>query len=111
MPRTPIDPGQAVRAFKLGVLSLEERAAVDLMFDATCQRIAEVAAGADLPLPDALRPDAAPHTQMYHVNMSGACHGVGWRWCGGRGRGRCVEGLISLGAELGLKGGAGLCAL
>ena len=26
---------------------------------------------ADLPLPDALRPDAVPHTKMYHVNLSG----------------------------------------
>lgn len=27
---------------------------------------------ADLPLPDALRPDAVPHTKMYHINLSGA---------------------------------------
>ncbi|PRW33729.1 arginine decarboxylase [Chlorella sorokiniana] len=61
---------EGVRAFKLGVLSLEERAQVDMMFDAACERIREVAREADLPLPDALRPDAVPHTKMYHVNLS-----------------------------------------
>ena len=45
------------------------------MFDAACERIREVARESDLPLPDALRPDAVPGTKMYHVNMSG-----GWRW-------------------------------
>ncbi|KAI3425248.1 hypothetical protein D9Q98_009016 [Chlorella vulgaris] len=61
---------EAVRAFKLGVLSLEERAQVDTMFDATCARIRQVAQANDLALPDALRPDAVPHSKMYHVNMS-----------------------------------------
>lgn len=31
----------------------------------------QVARDNDLPLPDALRPDAVPHTKMYHVNLSG----------------------------------------
>ena len=44
---------------------------VDMMFDAACERIRQVALAHDLPLPDALRPDAVPHTRMYHVNMSG----------------------------------------
>lgn len=41
-----------------------------MMFDAACERIREVAREADLPLPDALRPDAVPHTKMYHINLS-----------------------------------------
>ena len=42
------------------------------MYDATCQRIREVAEEARLPLPDALRPEAIPGPkQMYHVNLSG----------------------------------------
>jgi hypothetical protein len=45
------------------------------MFDAACERIREVACESDLPLPDALRPDAVPGTKMYHVNMSGGCRG------------------------------------
>lgn len=45
---------------------------IDTMFDATCQRIREVAEANSLPLPDALRPTAVPGTKMYHVNMSGA---------------------------------------
>ncbi|KAL4430339.1 hypothetical protein ABPG77_002145 [Micractinium sp. CCAP 211/92] len=41
------------------------------MFDAACERIRQLAREHDLPLPDALRPDAAlPHTKMYHVNLS-----------------------------------------
>jgi hypothetical protein len=46
------------------------------MFDAACERIREVAREADLPLPDALRPDAVPHTKMYHVNLSGELGGL-----------------------------------
>ena len=41
---------------------------VDMMFDATCDRIREVAHENELPLPDALRPDAVPRTKMYHVS-------------------------------------------
>lgn len=52
---------------------------MDMMFDAACERIRELAVAHDLPLPDALRPDAAaPGTKMYHVNMSGA-EGAGWQ--------------------------------
>lgn len=61
---------EAMRAFKLGVLGLEDRAQVDMMWDATCDRIREVAIENELPLPDALRPDAVPHTKSYHVNLS-----------------------------------------
>ncbi|KAK9830421.1 hypothetical protein WJX72_011676 [[Myrmecia] bisecta] len=61
---------EALRAFKLGVLSLEERAQVDILFDATCQRILDVAAAALLPLPEALQPDTRPHSATYHVNLS-----------------------------------------
>lgn len=56
------------------------------MFDAACERIRQVAREHDLPLPDALRPDAAlPHTKMYHVNMSGGArcpHCLAARWLG-----------------------------
>ncbi|EIE21904.1 arginine decarboxylase [Coccomyxa subellipsoidea C-169] len=61
---------EALRAFKLGVLSLEERAAVDLLFDATCNRILLLAAAAKLPLPEALQPSTRPHSATYHVNLS-----------------------------------------
>jgi arginine decarboxylase-like protein len=68
---------EALRAFKLGVLSLEERAAVDLLFDATCNRILHLAAAAQLPLPEALQPSTRPHSATYHVNLSSkypSCH-------------------------------------
>lgn len=62
---------EALRAFKLGVLSLEERAQIDTMYDATCSKIREVAERNSLPLPDALRPSSIPGPkQMYHVNLS-----------------------------------------
>ena len=63
----------ALRAFKLGVLSLEERAKVDVMFDAACERIRALAREHALPLPDALTPAAgggAPSSRPYHVNLS-----------------------------------------
>jgi ferric-dicitrate binding protein FerR (iron transport regulator) len=62
------------------------------MFDAACERIRDVAQASDLPLPDALRPDAVPHAKMYHVNMSGQRGGWGRR--GG--------GAVLLGAGAGL---------
>ncbi|GBF89380.1 arginine decarboxylase [Raphidocelis subcapitata] len=62
---------EALRAFKLGVLGLEERAAIETMHDATCERIRAVAEAHNLPLPDALRPTSIPGPkQLYHVNMS-----------------------------------------
>ncbi|BDA46967.1 Biosynthetic arginine decarboxylase [Coccomyxa sp. Obi] len=61
---------EALRAFKLGVLSLEERATVDMLFDATCNRILHLAAAAKLPLPEALQPSTRPHSATYHVNLS-----------------------------------------
>ncbi|KFM25670.1 Biosynthetic arginine decarboxylase [Auxenochlorella protothecoides] len=60
----------ALRAFKLGVLSLVERARVDVMFDATCDRIRTLAGEHSLPLPDALQPTAVPGVRLYHVNLS-----------------------------------------
>lgn len=63
---------EALRAFKLGVLSLEERATVDLLFDATCNRILYLAAAASVPLPEALQPSTRPHSATYHVNLSSA---------------------------------------
>ena len=62
---------EALRAFKLGILSLGERAEVDTLFEATCARIHDTAAGARLQLPDALRPCGLPLSAMYHVNFSG----------------------------------------
>lgn len=62
---------EALRAFKLGILSLGERAEVDTLFEATCARIHDTAAGAGLQLPDALRPCGLPLSAMYHVNFSG----------------------------------------
>ena len=67
------DREEALRAFKLGVLSLEERAAVDLLFDSACNRILHLAAAAQLPLPEALQPSTRPHSATYHVNLSSAC--------------------------------------
>ncbi|KAI8463251.1 MAG: arginine decarboxylase [Monoraphidium minutum] len=62
---------EALRAFKLGILSLDERAQIDTMYDATCQRISEVAEENGLPVPDALRPTSIPGPkQLYHVNLS-----------------------------------------
>lgn len=65
-----VDREEALRAFKLGVLSLEERAMVDMLFDATCNRILHMAAAAKLPLPEALQPSTRPHSATYHVNLS-----------------------------------------
>ena len=63
---------EALRAFKLGVLSLPERAAVDALFDATCDRILALAAANGLPLPEALQPGTRPHAATYHINLSSA---------------------------------------
>lgn len=57
------------------------------MFDATCQRIREVAEQNQLPLPDALRPSAVPGTKTYHVNMSGGWLRGWWREGGQGGQG------------------------
>lgn len=47
---------------------------VDLLFDATCERIRQAAATKKLPLPDALQPCGMPLQAMYHVNFSGMSH-------------------------------------
>ena len=63
---------EALRAFKLGVLSLSERAAADALFDATCGRVLQLAAAHGLPLPEALQPGTRPHAATYHINLSSA---------------------------------------
>ena len=44
---------------------------VDLLYDATCERIRQAAAVKKLPLPDALQPCGLPLQARYHVNFSG----------------------------------------
>jgi hypothetical protein len=67
------------------------------MFDATCARIRQVAQANDLALPDALRPDAVPHSKMYHVNMSGTLrHGVADTCCVLLAALRAVDASLSL---------------
>ncbi|KAK9811592.1 hypothetical protein WJX72_006670 [[Myrmecia] bisecta] len=61
---------EASRAFKLGVLSLKERAEVDVLFDATCERIRTVAAQSNIMLPEALRGLHSNTAEIYHVNFS-----------------------------------------
>lgn len=61
---------EALRAFKLGVLSLGERARIDSLFEATCDRILDLAAAGQLPLPEALQPSTRPHSATYHINLS-----------------------------------------
>ncbi|GAB4817650.1 hypothetical protein N2152v2_004696 [Parachlorella kessleri] len=62
---------EALRAFKLGVLSLEERAEIETMYDATCQKIRETAETYKLAVPESLRPTTLPGPKnMYHINLS-----------------------------------------
>ena len=60
-----------MRAFKLGVLSLQERAKIDQLFDTICNRICELGDSAKIPLPKPLQPETRPHSEMYYVNLSG----------------------------------------
>lgn len=62
---------EALRAFKLGVLSLKERAQIDQLFDSICAQICFLGEAADIPLPKPLQPETRPHPLTYHVNMSG----------------------------------------
>lgn len=60
-------------AFTLGMLSLEERAEVDIHFDAICDRILDVGRVHGVTLPEELQPSTRPHSAMYHINLSGMC--------------------------------------
>lgn len=62
---------EALRAFKLGVLSLQERAKIDQLFDTICDKICELGEDAKILLPKPLQPETRPHSLMYHVNLSG----------------------------------------
>lgn len=70
---------EALSAFTLGMLSLEERAEVDIHFDAICDRIMDVGRVHGVTLPEELQPSTRPHSAMYHINLSGmhfsgSCH-------------------------------------
>lgn len=62
---------QALKAFKTGCISLEERASVDLECEATLQRIREVASAVDAELPDDVQLLCKPPVTTYHINLSG----------------------------------------
>lgn len=62
---------EALRAFKLGVLSLQERAEIDRLFELCCKRICELGTSRQIQLPKPLLPESRPHSLMYHVNLSG----------------------------------------
>eukprot|EP00884_Botryococcus_braunii_P003545 jgi/Botrbrau1/13191/Bobra.0351s0004.1 len=61
---------EALRAFKLGVLSLSERAQLEILFDATCARICHLAASVGTSLPEGLQQSGRPAASMYHANFS-----------------------------------------
>ncbi|KAK9843109.1 hypothetical protein WJX74_007147 [Apatococcus lobatus] len=61
---------EALSAFTLGMLSLEERAEVDIHFDAICDRIMDVGRVHAVTLPEELQPSTRPHSAMYHINLS-----------------------------------------
>ena len=63
---------QALKAFKGGCISLEERAAVDLECEAMLQRVRDTAAALDAELPDDVQLLCAPPVATYHINLSGA---------------------------------------
>ena len=62
---------QALKAFKAGCISLEERASVDESCDAALQRIISVAAAVRAQLPDDLQLVCRPPVASYHINLSG----------------------------------------
>lgn len=65
------DREEALRAFKLGVLSLQERAMIDRYFDTTCDEICALGESSGVPLPQPLQPETRPHSLLYHINLSG----------------------------------------
>jgi len=62
---------QALKAFKTGCISLEERASVDLECEATLQRIRDIASAVDAELPDDVQLLCKPPVTPYHINLSG----------------------------------------
>ena len=62
---------QALKAFKAGCISLEERASVDESCDAALQRIRSVAATVHAQLPDDVQLICRPPVASYHINLSG----------------------------------------
>ena len=62
---------QALKAFKVGCISLEERASVDRSCDAVLQRIRSVAASMHVQLPDDVQLICRPPVTSYHINLSG----------------------------------------
>lgn len=66
------DRAESLRAFKLGVLSLNERAQLEILFDATCARICHLASSVGTALPEGLQQCGRPATNVYHANFSGA---------------------------------------
>ena len=62
---------QALKAFKGGCISLEERASVDLECEAMLQRVRDIAAASDAALPDDVQLLCMPPVATYHINLSG----------------------------------------
>ena len=62
---------QALKAFKAGCISLEERASVDESCDTALQRIRSMAAAVHAQLPDDVRLMCRPPVASYHINLSG----------------------------------------
>jgi arginine decarboxylase-like protein len=62
---------EALRAFRLGFVSLAERAQIEILFDATCARIGHLATANGAQLPNGLQPTARPAADVYHANFSG----------------------------------------
>ena len=62
---------QALKAFKAGCISLEERASVDESCDAALQRIRGAAAAVHAQLPDDVQLICRPPVASYHINLSG----------------------------------------
>lgn len=63
---------QALKAFKGGCISLEERALVDLECEAMLQGIRDTAAALDAELPANVQLLCTPPVATYHINLSGA---------------------------------------
>ncbi|CAL5224169.1 g6809 [Coccomyxa viridis] len=61
---------QALKAFKGGCISLEERASVDLECEAMLQRVRDIAAASDAALPDDVQLLCMPPVATYHINLS-----------------------------------------
>ena len=62
---------QALKAFKGGCISLEERASVDMECEAMLQRMRDIAAASDAELPVDVQLLCMPPVATYHVNLSG----------------------------------------